>query len=104
MTDTMYNGWTNKPTWLVKLWIDNDQDEQEFWLERAALVFNAPYALAQELEETYEDAQSELVGVTGFWSDLMSWAIASVDWTSIARAFIEEAMECWPSENYQGPI
>ena len=27
------NGWENKPTWLVKLWIDNDQGNQEYWRE-----------------------------------------------------------------------
>lgn len=96
-TDDTYNGWTNKATWLVKLWIDNDQGEQEYWLERASLVFNAPYALAKELEETYTDSIDEsyngIISKASFVSDLMSWALAMVDWAAVARSLIEDATE-----------
>lgn len=26
MSNEKYNGWTNRDTWLVKLWLDNDRD------------------------------------------------------------------------------
>jgi len=35
MTHKEYNGWTNYETWLVKLWIDNEQGSQDYWIERA---------------------------------------------------------------------
>ena len=34
MTDTSYNGWTNYETWNVKLWIDNEECDYRYWLER----------------------------------------------------------------------
>ena len=32
-----YNGWTNYETWLVNLWMDNEQGSQEF-LDRKSVV------------------------------------------------------------------
>lgn len=38
MTDTTYNGWKNYETWLVTLWIDNDEPTQNAAREIAANV------------------------------------------------------------------
>lgn len=87
-----YNGWTNKATWLVKLWIDNDQGEQDYWLSEAK---NSPdiYTLEQALIDYHEEQLLGLRGSNGLGSDLMSWALALVDWAAIARALIEDAAE-----------
>jgi hypothetical protein len=89
--DTDYNGWANKATWLVKLWIDNNQYGQEYWLERAGAYGDNAYEFGQELQDSFEEtAPTE---PNGFYTDLMNWALASVDWAAIARAFIEDAAE-----------
>lgn len=106
-TDTTYNGWTNKATWLVKLWIDNDQGEQEGWLEQARdqlavaeegdnFYTHEQYAitgLAEQLQNSYEDMISEHTVITGFVADLMSWALAMVNWDEVAKSLIEDAAE-----------
>lgn len=84
-----YNGWTNKATWLVKLWIDNDQSEQESWLEEAKTV--NVYQLADKLKDFYEEENP--VSGSSVWSDLMSWALAMVNWDEIAKALVEDAKE-----------
>ena len=33
--DGTYNGYANYETWLVKVWIDNDQGNVEYWVEKA---------------------------------------------------------------------
>jgi hypothetical protein len=111
--DDTYNGWTNKPTWLVKLWIDNDQGEQEYWLQQArdfeSGLFGtdrpAAYALADTLKEYFEEQadtfmrnestlrQQRLISDAGFFADLMSWAVAMVNWDEVAKALIEDAAE-----------
>jgi hypothetical protein len=97
MTEQDYNGWTNKPTWLVRLWIDNDQGEQEYWLERGRAMADADYALADHLRETFEQAADDqcdgIISKASLFSDLMSWALAMVNWGEVAHSLIEDASE-----------
>lgn len=115
MTDDTYNGWTNKATWLVKLWIDNDQGEQEYWLDSARVMLdsvrfqkandsNVAHTLADTLKEHFEEGADEyqlgrspiashLISGNSFFSDLMSWALAMVNWDEVAKSLIEDAAE-----------
>lgn len=94
-TDTTYNGWTNKATWLVKLWIDNDQGSQAYWLEAARDrgAYDLSEMLKEEFEEAADDEFEGIISKAGFYSDLMSWALAMVDWSAVARTLIEDAAE-----------
>lgn len=97
--DTTYNGWTNYETWLVKLWQDNDQGEQEFWREQAEECIktdgkeSAVRSLSDIMREHYQDAQAELSGVTGFWADLIGAALGSVNWREISQAWVDEVVD-----------
>ena len=35
MNNKEYNGWYNYETWMVNLWMDNDQGSHEMWREHA---------------------------------------------------------------------
>lgn len=102
MTDKTYNGWSNYETWLVKLWMDNDQGSYEYW--RAAVqdawahpIENqfiesrkdrARIALADMLKTEHEDA---LPDVQGFAADLLNAAMSEVDWHEIASSLMDDA-------------
>lgn len=103
MSDKRYNGWANYETWLLKLWMDNDQGSDQYYRELAQEVYDAAVAtrsftrdeqaqldLADRIKEEYENAQSELAGVTGFWSDLLSAAMSEVNWQEIAEHMIAD--------------
>lgn len=108
--DETYNGWTNRETWVVNLWLSNDeglynrtrevvaqaradgaemaagygwsQDEQE--KSGQSYAADAIKALVEELaEDEYSKAS--------FVSDLISTALGRVDWLEIAKAWSEEA-------------
>ena len=101
MEDEKYNGWTNYETWLVKLWMDNDQGSYNYWQEIAQEIYNearadanftkeecAQLALADQLKNEHEE--NAPTSTTGVYSDLMTGALGRVDWHEIARAVIDD--------------
>lgn len=85
-----YNGYTNYETWAVKLWIDNDQGSQEYWLERAQLA-RGVYSFSKELQAAF-DADNPLEEAS-VYAELLGAASSSVDWYQIAEHLIEDAEE-----------
>ena len=87
-----YQGWANYETWVVKLWIDNEENSHNYWQERARELKEegaAPItlALADELKEGYdEDNPLEEAGV---YTDLLYSALGEVDWQEIATSILE---------------
>ncbi len=107
MTDTPYNGWANYATWAVKLWIDNDQGDYEYWREHTRLVWDTAEAdgplsreasarltLADRLEDQHgTDRPYEAPNPTGVYHDLLSHALNSVDWREIAKSMLSDLRE-----------
>lgn len=98
-----YNGWTNYETWVVNLWMDNEEGSYNYWREQAkqAIEHATPssWATAEEaatstlthvLKEQHEEALPEL---TGFAADLLNAAMSEVNWYEIAEHLIESAKE-----------
>lgn len=107
MTTKTYNGWTNYETWLVKLWIDNDEGSQNYWQDRTREVYdsalpdktfsqseNAALKLMDELKREHEEiAEQSGVPTTGFVADLFNAAMSEVNWHEIAVSLIEDNCE-----------
>ena len=77
-----HNGWTNWETWNVALWLQNDSPSVLAWATEAAE--DNPDALQGFVESDY---LSELSGLA---SDLVTNALAGVNWAEIADALTEE--------------
>ena len=108
MTNKEYNGWFNYETWLVKLWMDNDEGSSHYWNEQAEecykqangeafdddttedISLQAISSLEDSLKNYFEQEQEQLTGVTGFWSDLLGAALSEVNWWEIAKHMIED--------------
>ena len=86
-----YNGWTNYETWVWKLWIDNDQGTQEYWLETAQESTLAN--LAEQLESEANDQMENAAGTAGPITDILGAAMSQINWREIAESLIEEADE-----------
>ena len=97
-----YNGWTNYETWVVNLWLTNDQgsdeqlrDDARYHLEQAiekgcdteSARNDAAYELGQSLREQHEEFAPELTGV---FSDLLRASLRAVNWYEIGRAAIDD--------------
>jgi len=102
MSKKTFNGWKNRETWAVALWIDSDEVEQKFWVEEAESQLrvtrencdpriksreSAVYSLARHLEDEFT-SYSPLVAAN-VYSDLLNGALENVDWREIAAHLIE---------------
>lgn len=94
------NGWRNKPTWLVGLWLNNDEGSYHE-LRRLQRSCDTPQEFASALQSWAESDPEEggMVPDLGasFAADLMGWALAHVDWQEIADA--EWDPDLHPSED-----
>lgn len=84
--DRTYNGWSTYETWLVNLWIQNDQalhavlhDE----VTSAEDLYDAKQVLQAWLDNEY-DLYIEERG-HGLFQDLLKGALSEVNWYEIAK-------------------
>lgn len=109
MSDETYNGWTNYETWLVNLWLTNDEGSYDVvretveaaWSEpvkkimsshdpRRVDVVDAVKALVEDwagVGDRSEDLGTRLVG---FQADLLGAALSEVDWFELAECYITD--------------
>ena len=93
---TEYNGWTNYETWVVKLWMDNDQGTYDYFREIVTLLPDVRpgvaklTALVDWLKEHHEEQVPDL---EGFAADLLNAAMSEVNWHEIAASLIDDMVE-----------
>lgn len=92
-TKETYNGWSNRETWLVNLWMTNDVGDDDY-LRALANDGRPIYERSDELKETLTDAWNEISNGSGFgwglWIDLMNDALGTVDWREIIQNHEED--------------
>lgn len=88
--DTTYSGWSNRETWLVNLWLTNDELLYSQLLEGVELHETAAIKaewLAERIQEQLdcylEDQAASL------WVDMLRGSFYRVDWVEIIRANLE---------------
>ena len=79
---TEYNGWANRETWTVWVWISGNKDLYQY----ARLRARNGGGPAIEATITSQATRS-LLGLT---LDLMTIALSRVDWYAIGKALLEE--------------
>ena len=105
MSDTTYNGWHNYETWLVNLWMDNEQGSQEYFREQAREIhaetdaYNTGFTVAEYARFRFADwlkhyySEENRPELSGVYGDLLGAALSSVNWDEIARHYIEAIEE-----------
>lgn len=103
MTAETYNGWRNRSTWLVNLWIDNDgyaggadevAEQAAERLDEYAERDDAVSGLAEYLKDRIDfdlfDEEMNPTPPKGLASDLMRQCLREVDWYEIARYYVAQ--------------
>lgn len=106
-----YNGWTNYETWVVNLWMDNEEGTYDYWREVAQEIYendaeeptlgglgltkmdDATYLLADRLKNDHEDRKDEILHnldlTASVWADLLGAALSETNWREIAEHLLE---------------
>ncbi len=76
-----YNGWSNKETWLVQLWLGDvlDADKEE----GATITPDHIEALVDQMMYRFEDE-------SGFVRDIMNCALCEIDYHELASHYEED--------------
>lgn len=86
-----YNGWSSYETWLVNLWIQNDESLYAVLhadVVDAASLFDAKEVLKAWIDNEY-DTYIEAHG-HGLFQDLLKGALDEVNWYEIAKNWRNE--------------
>jgi len=84
----MHYGWKNYETWLVMMWINNEEYSQLHWQAMARTM--TCRSLAENMKDEYQDSLNNTKSLAGIWLDLITSALEEVCWREIAEHFIEE--------------
>lgn len=107
MNDKKYNGWTNYETWVVNLWMDNEEGSHDYWVRMARYIYeneakeqkhftkmeDAVGLVADKLKNDHEEAKDEILSnaelSASLWADLLGAALAETNWHEIAEHLLE---------------
>lgn len=76
MTDTKYNGWANRETWLVNLWFGDGF---------AADADDGVAITAEYIRDTVEEYVDSIVPSSSFVADMID--MGSIDWEELASHY-----------------
>lgn len=90
MTDETHNGWANRETWTVSLWLSNDQQAYASCREIADEC-DSDMEAGKQIRERWVEALSDSAGPSdGLLCDLIQCALTRVDWREIGAVFRTE--------------
>lgn len=79
---TDYNGWSNRETWIVNLWMTGDQGYYEQLFE----IISSHDSLDDQAETLEDWVRFEYSGeYSSIWADLINNSLAEVDWYEIVK-------------------
>jgi len=84
--------WANSVTWQTALWIENTEASADFYRPIIEECRTLPRRIATDiLARTLEEKHyAERPDVPGVWNDMLSSALAEVNWNEIATYLIDE--------------
>jgi hypothetical protein len=80
-----YNGFSNRETWLISLWLNNDQGNYEL-LSSVLRLNTTGFRKAEKLEALVSNQMYDLELEASLWCDLLGTALTRVDWREVIKS------------------
>lgn len=77
-----YNGWKNRETWLVNVWLNNDEISYNYLI--ATLREGNSLKQAKEINQYFNELLED-TSIT-LWKDLMFEVLSKVDWVELVSS------------------
>jgi hypothetical protein len=93
--DDTYNGWTNKETWLVNVWLNNDYDLYKYYLGRLNDSYGGFISdIIHELQEiVYDIVREDRPETNGLAYDLLQSSLNVINYKELAEHYIDDIKE-----------
>ena len=101
-----YNGYSSYETWLVAVWVDNDQYTIDHWVNVAKHHYNiaedrkhftkreeATISFSEDMKEWYEDNIPDSTEIGGLYADMLHGCMTVVDWGELAKKYMDQYLE-----------
>ena len=85
---TEYNGWSNRETWVVNLWLSGEPSSYSVLMEAVSMQCPA-VDKADWLKERLEWQLNDEIEDARMWRDLLQHASRQVDWLEIIKANLD---------------
>jgi hypothetical protein len=83
-----YNGWVNRETWLISLWLNNDEYNYRLLTDILELNLSSSNK-AKKLQELVEDQMYDLDLRANLFSDLLATSLSKVDWLEVIKSNLD---------------
>ena len=101
LEETKYNGYTNKPTWSIMNWINNDQIIHNHFqniihknfIDRTKVGIVNKIVIGDYIKSwfsNYNDDTSGLLGEANPIADILGYVLAIINWEEIAEHLIDD--------------
>lgn len=87
-----YNGYTNYQTWIISMWINNEEKLYNYWMDRARKNGD-DYALGEEIKKYFEEDNNPLADTANYYTDLLNSALGLVNWREVAQELLTSVNE-----------
>lgn len=79
-----YKGWSNRETWIVNLWLNNDKENYELF-RYIMENYSGDGARAAELKWSLENQIGPDCFENGLWLDMINESLERVNWLEVIR-------------------
>jgi len=77
-----FNGYSNKPTWTLAIWLETDESLKNYWRYKSKSL--PEDELSKELQTYFED-RNPLSKEFTIYSDMLSTSLKLINWGEVAK-------------------